>query len=157
MTAWPRWISRAYEVQLREVAPGLYVGGRQAFARALEEGLVFDQVISFTRRISPDQKKRSGPCLLALPFLDGDPIEPRVLNAAQAYVEPILRLDDGRVLLHCQAGLSRSASVAYALLRVGGLSPDGAAFRVHAGYARFPVPKTLASAEAWALDHGASP
>jgi hypothetical protein len=152
--AWPRWISRAYEVQLREVAPGLYVGGRQAFNRAREEGLVFGEVVTFTgRRLSPAELAEQP---LQLIFHDGRAFPEGFLGIVQACTEGSLAAGQS-VLLHCQAGLSRSASAAYALLRVAGLSPDDAAFRVHAGYARFPVPETLASAEAWALKQGAAP
>ena len=150
---WPRWISRAYEVQLREVHPGLYVGGRQAFTRAIEEGILFDEVISFTARVCPEELSQQP---LQIVFHDGQPFPDGSLDLVQACTEEALYL--GRpVLLHCQAGLSRSASAAYALLRVRGLSADDAALRVHAGYAKLPVPETIASAEAWALTHGARP
>ena len=60
--------------------------------------------------------------------------------------------EGGDTLLHCQAGLSRSASAAYALLRKRfALSHPEALKRVVTPYTshQFPMPDTLRSAETW--------
>ena len=59
------------------------------------------------------------------------------------------RLKEGPVLIHCHAGLSRSASMAYALMRrIWRLDHNTALRRVKI-VSQFPVPQTLASARAW--------
>lgn len=83
----------------------------------------------------------------AFPFPDGHPFNPLVLDAVLPMV--VQALARGPVLLHCKAGLSRSASAAYAVLRAhDGLSHEEALARVKA-HPAFPMAITLNSARAW--------
>jgi protein-tyrosine phosphatase len=85
--------------------------------------------------------------VLTWPFLDGDNFPDGMLDALGRLAVDKIR--EGPVLLHCQAGLSRSASAAYALLRAyGGLSHAEALRRVKV-MPEFPRSVTLASAREW--------
>jgi protein-tyrosine phosphatase len=60
----------------------------------------------------------------------------------------------GAILLHCAQGLSRSASVAYAMLRRSGLDHPAALQRIQVdGWKQYPMTETLASARTWAESH----
>lgn len=145
---YPRWLTNPLDdMNLREVAPGLYVGAERA---PLAEG--WHTVIDFYGTRSPliHAHQRRGR-LLRLPFEDGQPFPPGALDAAW---EAWQQADDehGNTLLHCQAGLSRSASAAYALLRKRyGLSHAQALARVVTPITsqQYPLPPTLASAAEW--------
>jgi protein-tyrosine phosphatase len=80
-------------------------------------------------------------------FSDGLPLPDGLMDTVVPLVSA--RIVEGPVLIHCQAGLSRSVSTAYALLRrVWGMSHNRALRRVKA-HRDFPVPTTLASAREW--------
>lgn len=79
-------------------------------------------------------------------FDDCDVVPVALLVAAEA----LYRDAQGPVLVSCAAGASRSASVAYALLRVvRGYSHEAALARVKLPGGG-PHPRTLATAQAWA-------
>jgi len=144
----PRWIDDDETVMLRLVAPGLYLGAEGA-RKKMKWSLVID--LYGASRVRVDTKY-----LLRWPMLDGDPVSPALLDAAVLLVREA-RGRRGPVLVHCQAGLSRSASVVYGLLRrLDGLAHHDALHRVLVdtpGWGKlqgFPVPQTLASVRTWA-------
>lgn len=170
-TTYPRWLlggptdtAATSDCLLREVAPGLLVGSSlcPTDTRTLREriaGTAGAQDRALTTPFAVVQFSRSCPVLhrpehLRVPFEDFGPIPPQVLAAAVDFAHAWFPTRP--VLVQCHAGLSRSASVAYALLRVvHGLTHDEALARVahtveHADRpARWPHPATLASAQAW--------
>jgi protein-tyrosine phosphatase len=84
-------------------------------------------------------------------FDDGEPIPEGLLNAVAA----LIQRRRGPVLISCAAGVSRSASVAYAILRdETGIGHDEALRAVSCKNGR-PHHRTLESARRWA-DHRAN-
>ena len=143
---YPRWVQRKPEgaYNLREVSPNLYVG---AFASAGVEVpfqwvAIFDFCGSSAEYI--DDYPIKPVCLV---FDDGEPIPVWYLD--QVYAEVCRQ--KGPVLLHCAQGLSRSASVAYAMLRRFGFAHHEALRRVRVEkQEHYPMQATLASARLWA-------
>lgn len=150
----PRWVaggpadtSGTSPVILREVARNLYVGSALAASR-VPCGVGAMIVVQCSDQCPPVHDALA---VLRVPFADREPIPSHVLR--QVVVEARARRP---MLVQCYAGLSRSAAVAYAVLRmVDGLTHDEAAARVsHAREhydctERWPHPVTLASAKAW--------
>lgn len=147
----PRWIaggpgdvSARSNVLLREVADGLFVGSSLALP-------IIGQcaAVQLSDRCPP----HDGPTLRA-PFDDGDAVPDDVLHAAVVFA----RAWRGTlpVLVQCYAGLSRSASVAYVVMRrVDRLPHADALARVahtvehNDRVTRWPNRHTLASAKSW--------
>ncbi len=81
---------------------------------------------------------------------DGDGIPRSTLDRVWALVQNA----QGPVLIHCAAGLSRSASVAVAMMRARGIEAREARRRVEEGNGynpgTYPMSRTFASALAWA-------
>ncbi len=149
--AYPRWINPKDEINLRAVASKLYVGGEKA--PALCQGARWRLIVDLYGE-SLDATSRRGysdaESLLAWPFNDGNRVPSGLLDVAVPLIGLALRR--GPVLIHCQAGLSRSASVAYAVLRYhGGLTHQEALSRVITpGYEKiYPKAATLKSARVW--------
>lgn len=139
----PRWVKLGYLVDLREVCTGLYVGGHMS--RGLGRwDTVIDLYVKDGREdgfIVPPRR------LVQMPMTDGDAISDRYMDAAADLVIEAR----GDVLIHCQAGLSRSASMAFGLMRrFFGMSREEALRRIFVvdGY---PRSVTLASAGGWAI------
>ena len=146
---YPRWLTQPLDdMNLREVAPGLFVGDERS-PLAGEWATIIDFYGTRSPLIAAHQRRAKR--LLRIPFEDGQPFPPGALDAAwTAWQET--DLDHGNTLLHCQAGLSRSASAAYALLRKRyGLSHAEALARVTTPFTahQFPLRTTLASAAEW--------
>ncbi len=147
----PRWIaggpadvSVRSNVLLREVADGLFVGSSLALPHLGECA-----VVQLSDRCPPHVGHH-----LRAPFDDGDAVPDDVLHAAEVFA----RAWRGTlpVLVQCHAGLSRSASVAYAVMRrVDRLTHAEALVRVaHAQEhndrtLHWPNRYTIASARAW--------
>jgi hypothetical protein len=91
--------------------------------------------------------------VVSFPFRDGEPIPDGLLDQIYSFVVQHLLM--GPILIHCQAGASRSVSVAYALLRrMYGLTHKTALARVQNPLLgpEFPAEATLQSARDWAED-----
>ena len=146
---YPRWITEPMDgMNLREVAPHLYVGEQSAPLRG-EWHTIIDFYGGAPYYVKPAYKDAKN--YLRIPFDDGDHFPDGALDAAW---EAWQTADDegGETLIHCQAGLSRSASAAYALLRLRyGLSYEQALARVVTPltYHQFPLRVTLGSAHDW--------
>lgn len=156
----PRWLEFKGEstrdmgmLRCREVATDLFVGG-------LGSALVVPScsaIVSLEFLDEKDRKSLVGTFpdskLVYCPFGDGDPIPREGLDRTiQAWDERT-----GPVLIHCAQGLSRSASVAYALLRLRfGLDHDESMRRIFV-YERYPMRKTLASAVLYVQGSGSRP
>jgi len=131
---------------LREVAPRLYVGAQGA-PRLADWDLVIDMCGGVDER--PDYYHRAARVLSA-PFEDGTPIPDGFLDRIVPEVGTAL-VQGEKVLVHCAAGLSRSASTVYAILREHfHLDHDEALRRVQTpGVWEYPHPVVLDSARAW--------
>lgn len=144
----PRWIDRG--TNLREVSSSLFVGDQSSPMFPGKWSLIVDLCGQWQvdRRPYP-----FGTPVLSFRLEDGEPIPDKVFEQVYDRSRPLLKKAD-RVLLHCAAGLSRSASMAYALLRVGKrMSHEEAMQRVLTPVAierGYPMPMTLESARSWA-------
>lgn len=143
-------------INLRRVGPGLFVGGEHAvYAGPGLTGKPWHTVIDLYGTSQAMRHWYAGAKhVIPLLMRDGQPFADGTLDAMyRAY-----RTAEGRpVLIHCQAGLSRSASAAYAMLRRRyRLSHDAALKRVQTpGYVgKFPLEGTLNSARTWARAAG---
>jgi protein-tyrosine phosphatase len=146
----PRWVPGTdARAMLREVGDGLYVGGMIAVCeRPSKTREWWGAIDCHGFREDGKREFRFGqlPRVIRFGFDDGDRVPEALLAAAEA----LYRAAQGPLLVSCAAGASRSASVAYALLRVvRGYSPEGALSRVKL-LGSGPLPVTLASAEQWA-------
>ena len=150
----PRWVAGGpadtpglSPVLLREVARNLFVGSALSWAHLpVSVGSVV--VVQCSEHCPPVPGALG---VLRVPFDD------RALIPSSVFSR-VIDVARGRrpMLVHCYAGLSRSAAVAYAILRmVDGLTHDEASARVahatehHDRTDRWPHHVTLASAKAW--------
>ncbi len=152
---WPRWIDDSDEVNLREVAPNLYVGAEYASLHP-PTGKKWELVVDWygCSERYPNRVRDTSKRTLCLPFLDGAEFPPGALDKALKVLAVARR--QGPVLVACQAGLSRSASATYGLMRRIGRLPHAEALRrVRVpDCPEFPRTATLASARAWAERRG---
>lgn len=146
---YPRWITEPMDgMNLREVSPHLYVGEQTAPLRGGWHTII-DFYGSAPYYVRPSYKDAKN--YLRMPFDDGDAFPDGALDAAW---EAWQTADDegGETLIHCQAGLSRSASAAFALLKLRyGLSDEEALARVVTPITahQYPLRETLGSAAFW--------
>jgi hypothetical protein len=154
---WPKWTethSALADTNLREVAPRLFVGSLLAAALdgpwSARVDLTYDGV--------PDPDNPDAP-YLHVGIHDGEWYRAHQLDAIAAFVRLALNVHSNptlhartRVIVHCAAGVSRSPSVAYGLLRViFGLDHETAFQRVLARLPMHPpMPDTLCSVRDWA-------
>lgn len=146
---YPRWLTPPLDgMNLREVGPGLYVGEATAPLRGDWHTIIdFYGHAPWLVQLAYPKARR----YIRIPFDDGEPFPPGALDAAWDAWQ-LADLDGGDTLIHCQAGLSRSASAAYALLRKRyGLRREEALARVVTTFTahQFPLRTTLQSADAW--------
>jgi len=149
---WPRWIARQDDVNLRAVAPSLYVGAELSPGYR-PDGKRWYAVVDLygeSSSLSRAPLYQGVPILVRAPFSDGRSFPPGYLDAILATAAHC-RSAKKSMLIHCQAGLSRSASAAYAMLRVlDGLTHDEALRRVKlSSESRYPMATTLRSARRW--------
>ncbi len=144
--SYPRWVSIVPAENLREVAPHLYIGAVRS-PRLRPEG-DWALVVDWYGSSRANSDLYGNALVLRVPFADGDAFPPGSLDRAYSLVRDAL-MHQRPVLFHCQAGLSRSASSAYAMMRVlYEMSHDEALRRVQI-MAEYPRPATLRSARAW--------
>jgi len=147
---YPRWLTEPLDgMNLREVAPNLYVGEETAPLRG-DWHTIIDFYGHVPFYVEPAQKAAKR--YIRIPFDDGREFPAGALDAAwTAWQEA--ELEGGDTLIHCQAGLSRSASAAYAMLRKRfGLRHAEALSRVVTPFTdqQYPMKATLKSAADWA-------
>ena len=144
---YPRWITKPLQgMNLREVAPNLYVGSETSPLRG-DWHTIIDFYGNVPMYVEPSQ--RDAEHYIRIPFDDGTQFPPGALDAAWAAWQNA-EVHGGDTLLHCQAGLSRSASAAYALLRRGYRLRHGVALaRVVTPRTEYPMKETLRSAADW--------
>lgn len=158
---YPRWVStpqfsfdeaglRAVfnEAGLREVFPGLYVGGEHSVNSGAWHKVVVLYAYTNTHAISQDR-------LIRVPFIDGDSFPPGLIDRVwREWQELRSRPEGPKMLISCQAGASRSASLAAALMVAQGLTEKEAVRRVRIApdVTVFPRARTLESALNWARE-----
>lgn len=162
MIGWPRYVERAEAYSLREVAPGLFVGSAAALLARDESGdryrwgsWVECAHGSYGLGSAVERLRASIaatiPHTALLSLRDCAPIAPRDLDAALLVVRAARESGDGPSLVSCASGVSRSAVVAFAMLRAEGIAHVEALRRVSShgfdvgGY----NPAGVASVEAW--------
>ena len=154
MPKFPRWTEESPLHNLREVVPGLYVGAMMS-PSFRPNGCEWDLVVDFygSSSIVEQQGIYGKTFLIQAPFDDGLAFPDGVLDKIESYYRDAVQRAEtrpARVLFHCQAGVSRSASAAYAMLRVvHGLTSRESLRRVFV-MEGFPRKKTLDSAAEWA-------
>lgn len=153
MEEYPRWISYPLDVgNLREVGKNLYVGDSRSVW--MKRWRLVVSMRPPTDRPAKTWASKEEPRWKHLKYYmeDGEPVPvnwlPQILDEVRA------ARTAGPVLIHCLAGVSRSASIAYGVLRcLDGLDHNTALHRVKVPgdyYEKFPVRKTLNSVHAWA-------
>lgn len=139
-----RWVERREDVGrfCREVAPGLYV---RSFTSIAEPRGPFARIV-----LSNAIESASVVAQLFVPVPDFAPIPDEVFECAVAFARYTRK--SVPLVVQCRMGLSRSASMAYAILRVvDGLGHAEAFERVRSTALRreWPAPEVIASAQAW--------
>jgi hypothetical protein len=148
----PQWVRTADQrAMLRCVAPNLFVGGATAILERARPHTEWWAAVDlhgtqhstgFKREPAFGELRR----FLRCAFEDGAPVPDGLLDAVTAFV----RGRGGPVLISCAMGVSRSATVAYAVIRAElGVGHDVAA-RMVACPAGSPLRTTLQSARRWA-------
>lgn len=161
----PRWLAGdpsarsvlESPVCLRDVGEGVLVGsaGAERLVDLVPEHVPVVQLYEGLPRLGllfdPATGLATGERALRRPMYDGDAIPAAMLDEIAAWCEA-----RPRVLVQCQAGFSRSASVGYALLRARGVGHAEALRRVSLRVEHndrdevWPRRTTIESAVAWA-------
>lgn len=146
-TKYPRWMNNRYN--LREVAPGIYVGGIYSFS-VMADKVLSKVILTDIRTVRSDTDQKVllrmigeyGP-VLYLPFNDQTPIPNYVFETVWAMYK-----STGSILIACFAGISRSVSVTYAMLVMSGYSKEDAVALCFDPN-QPPHPVTFESADRW--------
>ena len=151
---WPKWedlellLTATY---LREVRPGLFVGSELA-VRVHEP---WTARVDLTYEGILPHIDNPHPCM-HIARTDGEAYSPDELDQVLRFVQCHLEVPDARVLIHCSAGISRSASVAFSMLAaLDGLDHSEARRRV-LDKLYTPSPNTFASVWRWCRARGMS-
>jgi len=143
--SWPKWSQPDEEYNLREVAPNLWVGAE--LSPGLRPAGPWQGVVDLYGSSPKNPSLYAGIGeLLHRPFYDGVSFPPGLLDEILGLVRRNIRT--GPVLIHCQAGLSRSASAAYGMMRLAGTPHAEALARVKIERG-FPRTETIRSARSW--------
>lgn len=128
---------------LREVAPGLYVGSVYTLNKKGPWDTIIDMIGASKR---PEYKSDyfGYRRVLALPMEDGNEVPQMYMKQAITAVKEA----QGPTLIHCAMGISRSVSVAYGVLRHLGYGHHEALRRVVDPCGVTPMNKTFASVRA---------
>jgi hypothetical protein len=148
----PHWVDAREFIMLREVAPGLFLGGEWSPTVGKWHAIVnlFGRLSKSDPRDPRTRVYDEVPWLLRWPIRDGVAIPPGVIDATMPFVYESMKY--GPVLVHCQAGLSRSPSLVYVALMMAGLTDREAMMRIttpHGVQLGFPRSETLQSARDW--------
>lgn len=147
----------ASPVFLRDMGEGVLVGsaGAERLTDLVAEDVPVVQLYEGLPSLGPLYDQATGLAVgnraLRRPMFDGDTVPAAILDEIVAWCAGW-----PRVLVQCQAGLSRSASVGYALLRARGMCHAEAIRRAslridHAGHVEvWPRRLTIESCVAWA-------
>jgi len=146
-TKYPRWMNDRYN--LREVSPGLYVGGVYSFT-VMADKVLSKVILTDIRTVRSETDQKSllrmmgdyGP-VLYLPFNDQTPIPNYVFETVWNMYK-----STGSMLIACYAGISRSVSVTYAMLVMSGYSREEAVALCF-DPSQTPHPITFESAQRW--------
>lgn len=155
---YPRWLSGGPSVailapNLRDIGEGVLVGslGAERLTAHVPEWAPVVQLYEGLPRLGARFDATTGLAVgeraLRRPFYDGDLVPAELLDEVVRWCA-----GEAVVLVQCQAGLSRSASVGYALLRARGVGHAEALRRVehHDRAEVFPRRVTLESCVVWA-------
>jgi protein-tyrosine phosphatase len=142
-------------LNLSWVAPGLAVGGsfRPVQVEGLRE-LAIRRVVDVRAESCDDRGllARHGIDLLHLPTPDLEPLDRSALVRGVEWVCEGLERSDG-VLIHCEHGIGRSASLALCVLMARGFTLEEAAAMLVRGRARVaPSPAQIEALLAWAAE-----
>lgn len=115
---YPVWIRKGYLFNLREVYDGLYVGAITAIEHRIDWHAAIDVHGSAGDDAFQEKRDRAfgkvkGP-VIRWPILDNTRVPTSLLEAAQI----VYLHKKGPMLISCALGMSRSASVAYGLIRL---------------------------------------
>lgn len=144
------------QANLRQVSDRLYVGNLLSPATLSQKTDLTSFVdLCSERGVEPRERAVTRiPVVMRLPIQDGSPIPDEVIMAALCAYQL-----GGKCLIACHAGISRSVSIAYAILRcTESLSHDEACERVFSrwtpeGRISEPLPLTIKSAREWAREY----
>lgn len=146
----PKFTHKDEDNNLRIVAPHLWIGAEHSPSKR-PTGQPWELVVDLygvPLEEGEDHRYDGAKEVLHWPFIDGEKFPDGLLQTVVSRVSQIRPL--GHVLIQCQAGLSRSASATYAVLRLlDGLTHEEAFLRVYAGEPDFPRKTTIASARAF--------
>jgi hypothetical protein len=125
---WPRWIERNEDINLREVAPNLYVGAEYA-TKHPPEGKKWELVVDWygSSQQYPSRVRDTAKKLLAIPFLDGDVFPAGALDRMARRVQAARKR--GPVLIHCGASATVGGVWSGYLVAKRGLSTTDALAR----------------------------
>ena len=145
-------------LDLSWVTPQIAVGGRFPMDRAREllPELGIARVVDVRGECCDDEVvlRRHGLELLNLPTEDGCAVSQRMLDDGVCWIRDQLRAG-GKVLIHCEYGIGRSALLAVCALADSGVAPTAALTMLkQARWKVSPSPDQLEGFRTWLYRHG---